>query len=43
VLPGAILSRALVPTVARRDRPVERLVDLTLRMLQTTVASRSAR
>jgi hypothetical protein len=31
---GAILARTLVPTVMERRRPVERLVDLTLRMLQ---------
>jgi AcrR family transcriptional regulator len=43
VLLGAILARALVPTVVHRNRPVERLVDLTLRMLQTEVAPRRAR
>lgn len=34
VLLGAILARVLIPTVVRRDRPVERLVELTLRMLR---------
>ena len=34
VLFGAILARALVPTVAERNRPVERLVDLVVRMLE---------
>jgi AcrR family transcriptional regulator len=33
VLLGAIIARVLVPTVVRRDRPVERLVDMTLRLL----------
>jgi AcrR family transcriptional regulator len=33
VLLGAILARAVVPTVVQRNRPVERLVELTLRML----------
>jgi AcrR family transcriptional regulator len=31
---GAILAKTLVPTVAERGRPVNRLVDLTLKMLQ---------
>lgn len=34
MLLGAILARVLVPTVARRRRPIERLVDLTVRMLR---------
>jgi AcrR family transcriptional regulator len=34
VVLGAMLARALVPTVAERRRPVERLVELTLRMLR---------
>jgi AcrR family transcriptional regulator len=34
VLLGAVLARALVPTVIERRRPVERLVELTLRMLR---------
>ena len=34
VLLGALLARALVPTVIERARPVERLVDLTVRMLR---------
>ena len=34
VLLGAILARALVPTVADRSRPVERLVDLVVRMVE---------
>ena len=34
VLLGALLARVLVPTVIDRHRPVERLVELTLRMLQ---------
>jgi AcrR family transcriptional regulator len=33
VLLGALLARVLVPTVVRRRRPVERVVDLALRML----------
>jgi AcrR family transcriptional regulator len=33
MLLGAIIARLLVPTVIRRDRPIERLVDLTLRLL----------
>jgi AcrR family transcriptional regulator len=33
VLLGAIIARLLVPTVARRDRPIERLVDMALRLL----------
>ncbi len=33
VLLGAVIARVLVPTVVRRDRPVERLVDMTLRLL----------
>jgi len=34
VLLGALLARVLVPTVVERGRPTERLVELTLRMLQ---------
>jgi len=34
VLLGAILARTLIPTVGERNRPIERLVDLTLRLLQ---------
>jgi len=34
VLLGALLARVLVPTVVERNRAVERLVELTLRMLQ---------
>jgi AcrR family transcriptional regulator len=34
VLLGAMLARILVPTVIQRARPIERLVDLTLRLLQ---------
>jgi AcrR family transcriptional regulator len=34
VLLGALLARVLVPTVVERNRPIERLVELTLRMLQ---------
>lgn len=30
---GALLARVVVPTVAARQRPLERLVELTLRML----------
>jgi AcrR family transcriptional regulator len=40
---GAILARALVPTVIQRNRPAERLVDLTLRMLQPTRVAASRR
>jgi AcrR family transcriptional regulator len=38
VLLGAMLARILVPTVVQRDRPIERLVDLTLRLLQPAAA-----
>jgi AcrR family transcriptional regulator len=38
VLVGAMLARILVPTVVQRDRPIERLVDLTLRLLQPATA-----
>jgi AcrR family transcriptional regulator len=31
---GALLARVAVPTIVQRDRPVERLVELVLRMLQ---------
>jgi AcrR family transcriptional regulator len=34
MLLGAILARVLVPTVARRRRPIERTVDLVLRLLR---------
>ena len=34
MLLGAILARSLVPTVAQRQRPIERLVDLCLRLVQ---------
>jgi AcrR family transcriptional regulator len=34
VLLGAMLARVLVPSVAERDRPVERLVELVLRLLR---------
>jgi AcrR family transcriptional regulator len=34
MLLGAILARVLVPTVARRRRPIERIVDLTMRLIQ---------
>lgn len=34
VLLGAMLARVLVPTVIGRDRPVDRLVELTVRMLE---------
>jgi AcrR family transcriptional regulator len=37
-LEGAILARTLVPTIAERRRPVERLVDMTLRLLQPAPA-----
>jgi AcrR family transcriptional regulator len=36
VLLGAVIARTLIPTVVRRNRPVERLVDQTLRLLQPT-------
>jgi AcrR family transcriptional regulator len=36
MLLGAILARSLVPTVAQRQRPIERLVDLCLRLVQPT-------
>ena len=34
MLLGAILARTLIPTVARRRRPIERIVDLALRLLR---------
>jgi AcrR family transcriptional regulator len=34
VLQGALVARALVPTVMHRARPLERLVDLVVRMLR---------
>lgn len=42
VLLGAILARILVPTVAERDRPIERLVDAVMRLL-APASIRSAR
>ncbi len=39
VLLGALLARALVPTVIERGKPIERLVDLTVRMLRATPES----
>jgi AcrR family transcriptional regulator len=33
MLLGAIVARTLIPTVHRRNRPVERLVDMTLQLL----------
>jgi AcrR family transcriptional regulator len=42
VLLGAIIARVLVPTVVRRDRPVERLVDMTLRLLHPTAVDAPA-
>lgn len=42
-LQGAILARVLVPTVAARRRPVERLVELTLRMLAPAAVRPRAR
>jgi AcrR family transcriptional regulator len=42
VVLGAILARVLVPTVIRRHRPVERLVDLTLRLLRPVSVDVSA-
>jgi AcrR family transcriptional regulator len=38
LLLGAILARTLVPTVAQRNRPVERLVDSVLRLLHPASA-----
>ena len=38
LLLGAIMARTLVPTVAQRNRPVERLVDLVLRLLHPATA-----
>jgi AcrR family transcriptional regulator len=43
MLLGAILARSLVPTVAQRQRPVERLVDLCLRLLQPAAVGAQAR
>ena len=34
VLLGALIARALVPTVMQRNRPLERVVELAIRMLQ---------
>ena len=42
LLLGAILARTLVPTVAQRNRPVERLVDLVLRLLHPAAARANA-
>jgi AcrR family transcriptional regulator len=42
MLLGAILARSLVPTVAQRQRPVERLVDLCLRLVQPAGVSDAA-
>lgn len=36
---GALLARSIVPNVAARDRPLERTVELLIRMLQPTVAA----
>ncbi len=41
VLLGALLARALVPTVIERARPIERLVDITLRMLRPAPSDQS--
>lgn len=38
LLLGAILARTLVPTVAQRNRPVDRLVDSLLRLLHPAAA-----
>lgn len=42
VLLGALLARAFVPTVAQRHRPVDLLVDMTLRLLRPAVVTSSA-
>ena len=42
MLLGAILARSLVPTVAQRQRPVERLVDLCLRLVSPAGAASPA-
>ena len=39
VLLGAIIARVLVPTVVRRDRPMERLVDMTMRLLEPAAST----
>lgn len=39
VLLGAVYARVMVPSVVERDRPLERLVDLAMKMLGTTVSS----
>jgi AcrR family transcriptional regulator len=39
ILLGAILAKTLVPTVVARRRPIERLVDLTLRLLEPAFAA----
>jgi AcrR family transcriptional regulator len=41
VLLGAILARVVVPTIVQRNRPVERLVELTLRMLRPGPSARA--
>lgn len=43
VLLGALLGRTLVPTIAARNRPVERLVDMALRMLEPAGSTRPTR
>ena len=44
MLLGAILARTLIPTVAARERPLERLVDMTASLLAPRVrTSRSGR
>jgi len=42
MLLGAIVARTLIPTVVRRRRPIERTVDLALRLLQPAGFTRSA-
>jgi hypothetical protein len=41
LLLGAILARTFVPTVVHRNRPIERLVDLMLRLLRPAVVAAS--
>jgi AcrR family transcriptional regulator len=42
MLLGALLARTLIPTVAQRNRPIERLVDLCLRLLRPVTADVAA-
>jgi AcrR family transcriptional regulator len=43
MLLGAIVARTLIPTVADRNRPIERLVDMTESLLQPRRATKRSR